>query len=125
MIEVCGSVPVGANMDYLFYETRSFPYVNLVRQSNAWANASNVSQPIPNVNPKTGYPTSDFSVVLSTQGVDTGGEYLVYAKGNADIQVLSSYFGYVTDKVYNSTTNSFTAKVRCTECKMTVPNQFC
>ena len=111
MIEVCGSVPVGANMDYLFYETRSFPYVNLVRQSNAWANASNVSQPIPNVNPKTGYPTSDFSVVLSTQGVDTGGEYLVYAKGNADIQVLSSYFGYVTDKVYNSTTNSFTAKV--------------
>ena len=111
MINVSTSVSVGANMDYLLYESRSQPYVNLVRQSMAWGNVSNPLQPTPNVDAKTGWPTSDFSVILVKNAVDTGGAYVVYAKGNADIKINSNYFAYITDKTYDPSTNSFTAVI--------------
>jgi hypothetical protein len=107
--DVSTSVSIGANMDYLLYESRSQPYVNLVRQSYGWANVSNPLQLIPNVDPKTGWPTSDFSVILSKNAVDTGGAYLVYAKGNANISILSNYFAYITNKTYDPSTNTLTA----------------
>jgi hypothetical protein len=47
-------VPIGANMDFLLYSSRSQPYVNLVRQAHAWDNASSPDKVITTVNPKTG-----------------------------------------------------------------------
>jgi hypothetical protein len=70
-------------LDILIFESRSQPYVNLVRQSNTWGNASSSWQPSATVDPTTGWPTSDFGVVLSSAAVDAGGTYLLSVKGNA------------------------------------------
>ena len=102
-------VPIGANMDFLIYFSRSQPYVNLVRQANAWGNATSPYDVIPTVDPKTGWPTSDFSVILSVTAVDLGGAYLIYAKGHANISVFGNYRAYITNQTYDPSTNIMTA----------------
>jgi hypothetical protein len=102
-------VPIGANMDFLIYFSRSQPYVNLVRQANEWGNVTTPWKPITTVDPKTGWPTSDFSVTLSEAAIDLAGTYLIYAKGNADISVWGDNRAYITNKTYDPTTNTMTA----------------
>jgi hypothetical protein len=93
--DVLTSVPIGGNLDILDFGSRSQPYVNLVRQSHAWGNASSHWGPGATVDPTTGWPTSDFGVILSASAVDLGGTYLLYAKGNAQVSVFGNYRAYI------------------------------
>jgi hypothetical protein len=62
----------------------------------------------------TGWPTSDFGVSLAN-GIDMGGEYLLYAKGNAEIQINLDRDAYITNKTYDEATNTLTAIVNIPE----------
>ncbi len=103
-------VPIGANMDGLADWSRSRPYVNLVRQSRVWGSPSGPWDGNATFDPITGWPTSDFGMVTATDNIDLGGEYLLYAKGNAEVSLTASS-GYITNKTYDSTTNTMTAIV--------------
>jgi len=103
------SVPMGANMDFLIYFDRTQPYVNLVRQANAWGNLTSPWRAITEVDPKTGWPMTDFSVILISSAIDLGGKYFIYAKGDANISVWDNRDAYITDKTYNPSTNEMTA----------------
>jgi hypothetical protein len=109
-------VPIGGNLDILICMSRSQPYVNLIKQSCPWGNISDPWQSIPTADPKTGWPTSDFAVVISASAVDTGGTYLFYAKGNANVSVLGEYFAYITNKTYDTTTNTISSYTYSTRC---------
>jgi hypothetical protein len=102
-------VPIGGNMNFLLEFNRIQPYVNLVRQSAAWGNITAPWIPITTVDPRTGWPTSDFAVILSSGAIDLGGAYLIYAKGNANISVWDNLQAYITNKTYDPTTNTMTA----------------
>ena len=101
-------VPIGANMDGLADWSRSRPYVNLIRQSRNWGSPGGPWDGNATFDPKTGWPLEDFGVVTATGNLDLGGEYLLYAKGNAEISFTASS-GYVTNKTYDSATNTMTA----------------
>ncbi len=104
-------VPIAVNIDVLFFESRSQPYINLIKQSHAWGNVSNPWQSTATTDPKTGWPTSDFAVVLSASAVDMGGAYLLHAKGNANVSVYGVPHAYITNKTHDETTNMMTAVV--------------
>jgi hypothetical protein len=109
------AVPVAVNTDVIFFESRSQPYVDLIKQSNAWGNASSPWQSIPTADPHTGWPTSDFAVVISASALDMGGKYSLSAKGNANVSVFGDIHAYITDKTYDETTNTMTAVVNILE----------
>jgi hypothetical protein len=102
-------VPIGGNMNFLLEFNRIQPYVNLVRQSAAWGNITAPWIPITTVDPRTGWPTSDFAVILSSGAIDLGGAYLIYAKGNANISIWDNRQAYITNQTYDPTTNTLTA----------------
>ncbi len=102
-------VPIGGNMNFLLKFNQIQPYVNLVRQSAAQSNITAPWIPITTVDPRTGWPTIDFAVILSSGAIDLGGTYLIYAKGNANISVWGNLQAYITDKTYDSTTNTMIA----------------
>ena len=108
-------VQIGANTNVVFYWERSQAYVNLIKQSLTWGNVSNPWQPTATTDPKTGWPTSDFSVVISFNALDMGGAYFLSAKGNANISIFSNPNGYITNKIYDKTTDIMTAKVNIPE----------
>lgn len=111
LIDVATSVSVGANLDGLRDYSRSFSYVNLVRQARQWGSPEAPYDNNATHDPITGWPTSDFGMVISTEYLDMGGQYLLYAKGNADVSISGGCSGYITDKSYDPSTNSFTALV--------------
>jgi hypothetical protein len=113
--DVFTSVPVGGNLDILGFDGRTQPYVNLIKQSNTWGNASSPWQPSATVDPTTGWPTSDFGVIISAGAVDLGGAYLLSAKGNANVSVFGDYRAYITNKTYDAVTNTLTAVVNIRE----------
>jgi hypothetical protein len=108
-------VPIGGNLDILIFGGRSQPYVNLIKQSYTWGNASSPGQPITSVDPATGWPTSDFGVMISSSAVDLGGAYILSAKGNANVSVFDNRLAYITNKTYDSLTNTLTAIVNIPE----------
>ncbi len=48
-------------------------------------------------------------MIVSSGAIDLGGAYLIYAKGNANISVWDNLQAYITNKTYDSTTNTMTA----------------
>ena len=108
-------VSIGANTNIVLYWERSQAYVNLIKQSLPWGNVSNPWQPTATKDPQTGWPTSDFGVVITFNAVDLGGAYFLSAKGNADITIFSNRNAYITNKVHDQTTNTMTAIVNIPE----------
>ncbi|CAF4092013.1 unnamed protein product, partial [Didymodactylos carnosus] len=80
-------VPVAANLDGLDDWSRSLPYVDLIRQARVWGSPAKPWDANATTDPITGWPTSDFGVVLATNAVDMGGIYLLTAQGNAVVTV--------------------------------------
>lgn len=108
-------VPIGANTNIVTYWERSLSYVNLIKQAATWGNVSNPWQLTATTDRQTGWPTSDFGVVISFNALDIGGTYLLFAKGNADISIFSNPNAYITNKVHDQTTNILTATVNIPE----------
>jgi hypothetical protein len=104
-------VRIGANMDGLADWSRSLPYVNLVRQARVWGSPSSPWDGNATFDPITGWPTTDFGMVIATNNVDMGGEYFFYAKSNAQISAVGGSSAYITNKTYDATTNILTAVV--------------
>ncbi|CAF3463422.1 unnamed protein product [Rotaria sp. Silwood1] len=105
-------VAIGANLDGLYDWSRSLPYVNLVRQSRVWGSPSRPWDSNATFDPITGWPTSDFGMVLSTNAVDMGGTYLLTAQGNAQVTVSGgASAGRIANKTYNPSTNILSAWV--------------
>lgn len=61
---------------------------------------------------------------VDQQVIDVGGVYLVYTKADADIRIEDGYYGYVTDHVYNLSSNSFTTIVHITQNETTMTLAF-
>ena len=112
---VYAPIPIGANMDVLVFDSRSVPYVNLIRQAYGWADPFDPWNINATFDPTTGWPTSDFSVVLVKSAVDLGGKYLLSAQGDAQVSLVGEQNAYISDKIYNASTNSFTAIVNMPE----------
>ena len=104
-------VSIGANIAALRDWTRSLPYVDLIKQSRVWGSPLTPWDANATFDPITGWPTSNFGVILSTGAVDMGGIYFLYAKGNAQISVIAGTYGYITNQTYNASTNILTALV--------------
>jgi hypothetical protein len=101
-------VSIGANLDGLHDWSRSLPYVNLVRQARVWGSADKPWDGNAPFDPTTGWPTSDFGMVIATNNVDMGGTYLLHATGNAQISTTASP-GTFVNKTYDASTNTLTA----------------
>jgi hypothetical protein len=102
-------VSIGANMDGLHDWSRSFPYVNLVRQTRGWGSPSAPWDGNATSDPITGFPTSDFGMVIASDSVDMAGAYLLYAKGNAEVSIDLQSGAYISNKTYDASTNIMTA----------------
>jgi hypothetical protein len=107
-------VSISAGMDGLADWSRGHVYVNLVRQARSWGSPQVPYDNNATFDPKTGWPTEDFGMVLATGNVDLGGKYLLYAKGNAQVS-LSECSGYISDQTYDPTTDTMTAFVNILE----------
>lgn len=105
------TVPIGINMDGLVDWSNSMPYVNLVRQSRPWGSPSAPWDGNATFDPKTGWPTSDFGMILVSVASDPGGRYLVSAKGNADVKVPLRFDGHIENKTYDQSTNTLSATI--------------
>ena len=108
-------VPIGAGMNGLGDWSRSHPYVNLIHQARKWGSPQTPFDGSATFDPKTGWPTCDFGVVIATDNVDLGGQYFLYAKGNADVSISGGCSGYITNKTYDATTNTMTAIINVPE----------
>ncbi|CAF1231406.1 unnamed protein product [Didymodactylos carnosus] len=109
---VDSQVPVAANLDGLDDWSRSLPYVDLIRQARVWGSPAKPWDANATTDPITGWPTSDFGVVLATNAVDMGGIYLLTAQGNAVVTVAGgSSAGRIANKTYDPSTNRLTAFV--------------
>ena len=104
-------VSIGANMCGLSDYGRSLPYVNLIRQSRQWGSSGSPWDGNCTFDPITGWSTQDFGVVIATNGIDHGGAYQLYAKGNATIKVIVQDYAYISDQTYDATTNTLSAIV--------------
>ena len=105
------SVSIGANLDGLADWSRSLPYVNLIRQARTWGTPDKPWDGNATFDPITGWPSSDFGIVLASDSADFGGAYLFYAKGNAEISIDLDSASYVSDKTYDASTNTLTAVI--------------
>ena len=104
-------VPIGGNVPGLSDYGRSQQYANLLRQARPWGSADKPWDGNATFDPTTGWPTSDFGMVIATDSVDFGGTYLLYAKGNAEISEPVDRSTYITNKTYDASTNTLTAVV--------------
>ena len=98
---------MGGNMFMLADWARTLPYVNLVRQGRQWGTADNPFNKNATVDPVTGWPTCDFSMVAASLSLDLGGTYLFHAIGNATIE---NWQGTV-HQTYDPVTNTLTANL--------------
>jgi len=108
-------VPVGVNSNEVYIADLSKAYVNLIKQSKSWGNVSDPWQATTMVDPKTGWPTGDFSVVIYVDGIDLGGAYFLSAKGDANVSVFNNSDAYITNKSHDPTTDIMTALVNIPE----------
>lgn len=106
---VKATVPIGINMDGLVDWSNSMPYVNLVRQSRPWGSPSAPWDGNATFDPTTGWPTSDFGMILVSDASDPGGRYLVYAKGNASVKVPLRFDGHIENQTYDESTDTLSA----------------
>jgi hypothetical protein len=83
-------VSVSAGLDGLADWSRSLPYVNLVRQARPWGSPEVPYDHNATFDPKTGWPTQYFGMLIATNSVDMGGKYLLYAKENAQVSLIGS-----------------------------------
>ena len=111
IINVATSVPMGGNVNTLSDWTRTFPYVNLVRQSRGWGSPAEPWYPNATYDPITGWPVSDFGITLACVGLDLGGTYSLTAQGNAEVSLNGGVKDAIRNKTYNATTNTLTASV--------------
>lgn len=102
-------VPIGGNLYGLRDSSHSLPYVNLIRQARKWGSPFNPSDGNASYDPTTGWPTSDFGVVLVSSSFDLGGTFLLHAKGNADVSMANGLPGYIANKTFDSSTNTLSA----------------
>ena len=109
------TVHVGANMPSIVYYSRSQQYVDLVKQSHKWGTPMNPGDGNATMDPVTGWPTGDFGMLVAAAGMDLGGAYSLYAKGDAQISVFENATGYITDQMFDPTTNTLTATVNILE----------
>ena len=109
------SVPIGTNTDFLVYNSRSLPYVNLIRQAYGWGDPNAPYILNATFDPTTGWPTSDFGVMIAESAFDLGGKYMLSATGNANVSILGEPNAYITNRTYNSSTNSLTAIINMPE----------
>ena len=109
--DVDAAVSIGVNLDGLVDWSASVPYVNLVRQSRDWG--SPIAPWIDNTtfDPITGWPTSDFGMVLVSDAYDIGGRYILVAKGNSDVRLSIRFEGHIENKTYDLATNTLSATV--------------
>jgi hypothetical protein len=110
--KVSTNVAIAANLDGLDDWSRSLPYVNLVRQCRVWGSPTHPWDGNATFDPITGWPTSDFGMVLVTNAVDIGGTYLLNAQGNAQVTVAGgASAGHIANQTYNPSTNTLSALV--------------
>jgi hypothetical protein len=102
-------IPIAANFVGLRDWIRAFPYVNLIKQARPWGSVEKPWDANATFDPKTGWPTQDFGVVLATDYVDMAGKYLFYAKGNAHISLGGDHNSYITNQTYDAATNTLIA----------------
>ena len=103
------SISVGANVGGLTDWDGKLPYVNLIRQSRQWGSPGQPWDGNATFDPISGWPTSDFGVILADASLDLGGVYLLYAKGNAEISIDLDSSSRITNKTYDVSTNTLTA----------------
>jgi hypothetical protein len=108
-------VPVGVNSNEVYIADLSQAYVNLIKQSHAWGNVSDPWEATTMVDPKTGWPTGDFGVVVIVDGLDLGGAYFLSVKGDANVSVFNNSNAYITNKSHDETTDIMTAIVNIPE----------
>ena len=104
-------VPIGGNLDGLRDGGHSLPYVDLIKQSRMWGSPFSPSDQNATYDPITGWPTSDFGVVIVSNSFDIGGTYLLHAKGDAQVHMASELPGYIANKTYDSSTNTLSALI--------------
>ena len=104
-------IPIASNFVGLRDWGRGLPYVNLVRQARVWGSPAAPWDANATFDPTSGWPTSDFGMVIVTGSVDLGGKYLFYAKGNAKIEAVGSSPAYITNQTYDASSNTMTAFV--------------
>ena len=107
--DVCTLISIGVNIGALRDWNRSLQYANLIKQSRVWGSPSTPWDGNATCDTITGWPTSDFGVVLATNDLDMGGAYLLSAKGNAQISTIDGLSIYVTNQTYDASTNILTA----------------
>jgi hypothetical protein len=108
---VGGIIPIGINMDGLVDWSLSLSYVDLVRQASQWGNPTAPWIANATFDPRTGWPTSDFGMILVSNAYDLGGRYLLSAKGNADVKLSIRFEGHIENKTYDPITNTLSAIV--------------
>jgi hypothetical protein len=111
LINISTSVSVGGNLYSLRDRIRSLPYVNLIRQARGWGSPDTPWDVNATYDSTTGWPTSDFGVILASVAADMGGTYLLHAKGNADVSLVDCSKDSILNKTYNATSNTLTAFV--------------
>jgi hypothetical protein len=111
IINISTSVPIGGNLYSLRDRIRSLPYVNLIRQARGWSHSDTPWDVNATYDPVTGWPTSDFAVILASSAADLGGTYLLHAVGNADVSLVGGSHESIVNKTYDATTNTLTAFV--------------
>jgi len=115
IINVNKFVPIGINMSDLVDYGRSQPYVNLLKQTRQWGSPDRPWDGNATVNPITGWLTSDFGGIFLSDSVDAGGQYLLYAEGNAEVAPVRGRTVYISNKTYDAATNTLTAIVNMPE----------
>ena len=107
-LSVVRNVSVGGNLHQVRDYVRTLPYVNLIRQAQAWGSIEAPWDGNAIFDPVTGWPTEDFGVIIASEHLDFGGTYLLRAKGNAHVTLKG---GLVQDKTYDPITNILTAHI--------------
>jgi hypothetical protein len=109
---VNANVPIGANLDVLDDWSRSLTYIDLVRQARIWGSPNTPWDGNAAFDPITGWPITDFGMILITETLDPSGTYLLNALGNAEVTVLGgSSQGYISNKTYDPLTNTLSALI--------------
>lgn len=99
--------PVSTSLDGNVDWSRSMPWVNLLRQARAFGSANSPWDGNMTLD-SNGWPTTDFGIVLQSDGYNINGTYKIKFTGKADVSPTATQ-GSVTNVVYDSSTNTQTA----------------
>ncbi len=111
IVNVHTLTPIGGNLDGLRDWSHSLPYVNLIKQARKWGSPFNPSDGNATYDPVTGWPTSDFGVVIVSSSFDLAGTYLLHATGDAQVSMASKLPGSIVNKTYDLSTNTLSALI--------------